>query len=185
MRPIFSACTWISRFVTTPSCRQSAGPTGPHPAKSYGLIVDYLGIFDDVAQALVFDETSIRTVITNLDELKSQLAPFMEACLAWFPGVDRKQAGWEGLLAAQQCLPDNERRDAFAADFSRLAIVWEAVSPDPVLTPLEDNYRWLAQVYEFAEAPVGQREAALACARGEDHRSHSLQRERAGRARRS
>ena len=127
----------------------------PAPGKSYGLIVDYLGIFDDVAQALVFDETSITTVISNLDELKSQLGPFMEACIAWFAGVDRKQAGWEGLLAAQQCLPDNERRDAFAADFSRLTIVWEAVSPDPVLTQFEDDYRWLAQVYESLKPPSG------------------------------
>ena len=127
----------------------------PAPGKSYGLIVDYLGIFDDVAQALVFDEASIMTVISNLDELKSQLEPFMEACLAWFPGVDREQAGWEGLLAAQQCLPDNEKRDAFAADFSRLAIVWEAVSPDPMLTQYEDDYRWLAQVYESLKPPSG------------------------------
>ena len=127
----------------------------PAPKKSYGLIVDYLGIFDDVAQALVFDETSITTVISNLDELKAQLGPFMEACLAWFPGVDREQAGWEGLLAAQQCLPDNEKRDAFAADFSRLAIVWEAISPDPVLTQYEDDYRWLAQVYESLKPPSG------------------------------
>jgi type I restriction enzyme R subunit len=127
----------------------------PAPGKSYGLIVDYLGIFDDIAQALVFDETSITTVISNLDELKSQLGPFLEACLAWFPGVDREQAGWEGLLAAQQCLPDNEKRDAFAADFSRLAIVWEAVSPDRVLTQYEDDYRWLAQCYESLKPPSG------------------------------
>jgi type I restriction enzyme R subunit len=127
----------------------------PAPGKSYGLIVDYLGIFDNVAQALVFDETSITTVISNLDEIKAQLGPFMEACLAWFAGVDRKQAGWEGLLAAQQCLPDNERRDAFAAGFSRLTIAWEAVSPDPVLTQFEDDYRWLAQVYESLKPPSG------------------------------
>ena len=127
----------------------------PAPGKSYGLIVDYLGIFDNVAQALVFDEASITTVISNLDELKSQLGPFMEACLVWFPGVDREQAGWEGLLAAQQCLPDNEKRDAFAADFSRLAIVWEAVSPDRVLSSFEEDYRWLAQVYESLKPPSG------------------------------
>ena len=127
----------------------------PAPGKSYGLIVDYLGIFDDVAQALVFDEQSITTVISNLDELKAQLGPFMAACLTHFPGVDRAQIGWEGLLAAQQCLPDNERRDAFAADFSRLAIVWEAVSPDPVLSQYEEDYRWLAQVYESLKPPSG------------------------------
>jgi type I restriction enzyme R subunit len=45
----------------------------PAPNKSHGLIVDYLGIFDDVAQALAFDEASIDKVITNIDELKDSL----------------------------------------------------------------------------------------------------------------
>ena len=127
----------------------------PAPGKTYGLIVDFLGIFDDVAQALAFDDATITTVIENLDELKGLLEPMLVKCVAWFPDVDRSQAGWEGLLAAQQCLPDNERRDAFALDFSQLAIIWEALSPDPVLTPFEDDYRWLAQVYESLKPPSG------------------------------
>ena len=42
----------------------------PYPSKTHGLIVDYLGIFDDVAKALDFDEKAVLRVITNLDELK-------------------------------------------------------------------------------------------------------------------
>ena len=127
----------------------------PAPNKSHGLIVDYLGIFDDVAQALAFDDDTITKVISNLAELIDDLNPIMEKCLAWFPGVDRTIAGWEGLLAAQQCLPDNVTRDGFALDFTQLAIVWEALSPDPVLTLLEDDYRWLAAVYESMKPPSG------------------------------
>jgi type I restriction enzyme R subunit len=56
--------------------------------------------------------------------------------------------GYEGLVAAQECLPTNDRRDAFGADFSVLARIWEAVSPDPILTQFEKDYRWLVQVYE-------------------------------------
>lgn len=127
----------------------------PAPGKSHGLIVDYLGIFDDVAQALAFDEASIEQVITNLDELKDHLAPAMAKCLTWFPDVDRAIGGWEGLLAAQECLPDTETRDSFAADFTALALLWEALSPDPVLLPLEDDYRWLAMVYDSLRPPSG------------------------------
>ena len=127
----------------------------PAPNKSHGLIVDYLGVFDDVAQALTFDEASIDRVIVNITELEEHLQPMMEKCLAWFPGVDRTVAGWEGLLAAQQCLPDNEKRDGFASDFSQLSLVWEALSPNPVLSDFEDDYRWLAQVYESLKPPSG------------------------------
>lgn len=127
----------------------------PATNKTYGLIVDYLGIFDDVAQALAFDDKTITKVVSNIAELKDELDPMMAKCLAWFPGVDRSLAGWEGLLAAQQCLPDNATRDAFASDFSQLGIVWEALSPDPILTAYEQDYRWLAQVYESLKPPSG------------------------------
>lgn len=127
----------------------------PAPNKTHGLIVDYLGIFDDVAQALAFDDETITKVVSNIAELVDELGPSMDKCLVWFPGVDRTVAGWEGLLAAQQCLPDNATRDAFALDFSQLAIIWEALSPDPVLTGYEKDYRWLVQVYESLKPPSG------------------------------
>jgi type I restriction enzyme R subunit len=127
----------------------------PARGKDFGLIVDYLGIFDDVAQALQFDDETITKVISNLNELKSELEPMVKACLAYFRGVDRSFGGWEGLMAAQQCLPDNESRDKFALDFSQLALVWEALSPDPILTPFEVDYRWLVQVYESLKPPSG------------------------------
>jgi type I restriction enzyme R subunit len=127
----------------------------PYQGKSHGLIVDYLGIFDDVAKALNFDERGVQRVITNLNELKAQLPEAITACLNYFPGVDRTIGGYEGLIAAQECLPNNERRDEFAACYSFLARLWEALSPD---CPKEyvNDYRWLTQVYESVKPPSGQ-----------------------------
>jgi type I restriction enzyme R subunit len=116
--------------------------------KTHGLIVDYLGIFDDVAEAISFDEAGFGRVISNFAEIVARLAPAMDTCLAFFPGVDRTIGGFEGLSAASQCLPDTTLRDAFAASFTYLARLWEAISPEPVLTQYEPDYRWLAQVYE-------------------------------------
>ena len=127
----------------------------PYPGKTHGLIVDYLGIFDDVAQALDFDEKAVLQVITNLDELKRQLPGQVAKCLAFFPGVDRTVGGYEGLIAAQEHLPDNATRDKFAAEYSVLSRLWEALSPDPCLNPYEDDYRWLTQVYESVKPPSG------------------------------
>ena len=58
-------------------------------------------------------------------------------------------------MAAQQCLPNNEVRDKFAAEYSVLGTIWEALSPDPVLSPYEQDYRWLTQVYESVKPPSG------------------------------
>ncbi len=126
-----------------------------YPGKTHGLIVDYLGIFDDVATALDFDEKAVQKVITNLDELKKELPGVVARCLAFFPGVDRTVGGYEGLIAAQDCLPDNETRDKFAAEYSVLSRLWEALSPDPCLGLYEKDYKWLTQVYESVKPPSG------------------------------
>ena len=56
--------------------------------KTHGLIVDYLGVFDDVAQAIQFDEEGITRVVANINELKAKLPEAMQKCLAYFAGVD-------------------------------------------------------------------------------------------------
>jgi type I restriction enzyme R subunit len=127
----------------------------PYPGKTHGLIVDYLGIFDDVATALDFDEKEVLKVVSNLDELKKELAGQVARCLAFFPNVDRTVGGYEGLIAAQDCLPNNETRDRFAGEFSVLSRLWEALSPDPCLEPYETDYKWLTQVYESVKPPSG------------------------------
>jgi type I restriction enzyme R subunit len=123
--------------------------------KKHGLIVDYLGVFDDVAKALEFDEKGFRDVVNNIAVLKGQLPEAMQKCLAFFPGVDRTQTGYEGLMAAQECLPNNDVRDAFAAEYSVLGRLWEAISPDTMLQPFEVDYRWLTQVYVSVKPTSG------------------------------
>ena len=66
------------------------------------MIVDYLGVFDNVAQAIQFDEEGITRVVANISELVGKLPEAVQKCLAYFPGVDRSIDGYEGLLAAQE-----------------------------------------------------------------------------------
>lgn len=116
--------------------------------KTHGLIVDYIGIFDNVANALNFDEEGMKKVITNIEEVKKQLPKLVGDCTDFFITVDRSQGDWEMLLEAQQCLPDNETKDRFAAYFRVLTRAWEALSPDPCLVEYREEYKWLAKIYE-------------------------------------
>lgn len=123
--------------------------------KTHGLIVDYIGIFDDVARALDFDESSMRKIITNIEEIKRRLPDLMKKCLKYFMGVDRTVEGWEGLMAAQECLPTNKDKDKFAADYRVLNRAWDALSPDSCLTPYKADYLWLSRVYESVKPTDG------------------------------
>ena len=123
--------------------------------KTHGLIVDYIGIFDDVAKALDFDEKAVQQVVSNIDELRKVLPVQIQKCLAFFPNVDRSVGGYEGLMSAQQCLPNNEVRDKFAGEYTVLGNIWEALSPDPCLGSYAKDYKWLTQVYESVKPVSG------------------------------
>lgn len=123
--------------------------------KTHGLIVDYIGIFDDVANALDFDEKSVQKVITNIEAIKKQLPELMQKCLHYFHGVDRTVEGWEGLLAAQECLPTNKEKDAFGADYRVLNRAWDALSPDMFLALYKADYLWLTRIYESVKPTDG------------------------------
>lgn len=116
--------------------------------KKCGLIVDFVGVFEDVARSLAFDEETVKNIIKNVEEIKALIPQFMDECIRFFPGVDRTVGGWEGLTAAQQCLRDDKVKTDFARHFARLAKAWEIVSPDQSLDQYNNDYTWLAQVYQ-------------------------------------
>src|SRR5699024_6882705 len=102
------------------------------PDKTHGLIVDYLGIFDDVARSLSFDEPAVRGAVSNMEELTAQRAPAMAAAPAFLPGVDRTVGGYEGLVEAHSAIAVDATKDASGAAYSVVSQLWEALSTDPM-----------------------------------------------------
>ena len=133
--------------------------------KSYGLIVDYIGIFDDVAKALSFDPQDVQKIITNIEQVKGMVAGFVADALSFFPGVDRTKEDWEALVDAQACLPTDADKDKFGASYRRLNRVWNALSPDACLNPYKLDYKWLSKVYDSIR-PTDERGALIWAALG-------------------
>lgn len=115
--------------------------------KEFGLIVDYIGVFDEVSKALNFDRESMQKVIENIDGYVREFPIILKKCLSYFKGIDRTTEGYEGLITAQNCLYNDEIRDAFGRYYSHLSKLWEAISPHPILEDCIDDYRWLTDVY--------------------------------------
>lgn len=124
-----------------------------YPNKNFGRIVDYFGIFDDAAKALQFDDKTMKSIVTNLNELKTKLPGLMHNALFHFENVDRKLEGFEGLEAAQNAIKTDDLKDAFAKDFKLLMNVWESLSPDRILDIYQQDYKWLSQVYASVKPP--------------------------------
>lgn len=152
LHTLFQAITRTNRRWTNPITGQE---------KNFGLIVDYVGLGNEIARALrdADPERGGRRPV-DVDGLAEEFVAAVEATLVRFGGVDRGDTSFAALMAAQERIPVGEEREAFAADFLRVQGMWEFLDPSPVTTAHKADYRWLAQVYESVQ-PTGVSDALL------------------------
>ena len=127
----------------------------PYKNKSSGLVVDYIGVFDDVVKSLNFDYEGVNKVVSNIKQLEDELPNAINKCLKYFSDTDRNKLGYEGLGAAQSCIEDASVRDEFASDYSALSRYWEVLSPREITIQYIADYKWLTSVYESIQPPTG------------------------------
>ena len=85
MRPSCRSCIWTS-LKEDHNFRQAIGRTNRgYAEKTHGLIVDYLGVFDEVGTALEFDDQSIKKLSQIWKRLKKVLPEYGAKCLAFSP----------------------------------------------------------------------------------------------------
>lgn len=149
---LFQAITRTNRRFTHPATGQD---------KTHGLIVDYIGLGNQIAQALkAADPEAGGKRPVETDALAEEFTARLDMALARFEGLDRSQGSFEALQAALQRLSDTDAREAFAADFTAVTTLFEFLNPHEVVDARQGDYKWLAQVYE-AVKPTGVSNALL------------------------
>lgn len=136
---LFQATTRTNRRWTNPRTGQE---------KLYGLIVDYVGLGNELAKAVAVKDTGMSKALpADVEELFAVLQGLVRSAMAPFAGIDRAGQGYEQLLAAQERIPTLDARAEFAEAFLRCEGLFELLWPDTRLKPIENDYRWLARVY--------------------------------------
>lgn len=149
---LFQAITRTNRRFTHPDTGQD---------KTHGLIVDYIGLGNQIAQALKAadpDRGGSRPI--DVDSLAAEFTAQIDATLARFEGLDRTDNSFEALQAAIERLASPDAKDNFAKDFTAVTTLWEFLDPHEVLDARRRDYKWLAQIYE-AIKPSGASNALL------------------------
>ena len=126
----------------------------PSPGKLNGLIVDYIGVFDNVTKALTYDYEKISNVVKSLEKLAVELPDILKRAMSYFVNLDRKLEGFELLKASQKCLEVKEdapstllRKESFATDFTILNKFWEMLHPRYTNSQMVKDYKLLSQIY--------------------------------------
>ncbi|HEX4143771.1 MAG TPA: HsdR family type I site-specific deoxyribonuclease [Pirellulales bacterium] len=116
--------------------------------KPAGFVLDFVGIFENLQQALAFDSEEVESVIENIDLLKAtfkvRLGEMCDAVLPAAKGHDDK-----AVEAAVQAFSDRKQRLTFYNKFKDLERMYEVISPDAFLRDFMDDYLWIARLYEL------------------------------------
>lgn len=118
----------------------------PAMGKRTGVVVDYFGVFANLAKALNFDENIREEALIDWDALKATVPGEVARCMESFKGITIADTR-ECLLAALRAIKDPDAAKIFEHNFKSLERLWEAVSPDPCLYEHRYVYNWLCSIY--------------------------------------
>lgn len=121
----------------------------PYPDKDAGLVVDYIGIFENLQKALTFDTASITKGLIDLKMLRGHFAELLtQAQAAVAPVEPHDSAGRVERILTH--FFDAPIREAFFKLFKELQAAYEVLSPDPFLRPYIGEYALIADIYQTA-----------------------------------
>jgi type I restriction enzyme R subunit len=119
----------------------------PYPDKESGLVVDYIGVFEDLQRALAFDTATISKGLIDLEKLKERFANLLLAAQAAVAPINLSGDPGRPARIIDHFF-NTERRESFVELFKDLQTAYEILSPDPFLRDYLDDYILIVQVYQ-------------------------------------
>ena len=114
--------------------------------KPYGLVVDFIGILNNLKKALAFDSKDVSGVIENIEVLFDNFEEKMKEARDYLKITD----GTGGDKAVEKVIEhfsDKKERDKFIEFFRETQSLYEILSPDEKIRKHLDGYKTLGEMY--------------------------------------
>lgn len=120
----------------------------PYQGKTSALIVDYVGIFYRLRDALNFEAEDIEGVAEVIDTLKAEFEDTIKALRELLKPIPRENTR-ESQIAVIKFFQDEAIHKAFKEKLMRAQALFEVIAPDPSLSKYLWEYKWFNQVNEI------------------------------------
>ncbi|WP_297552435.1 type I restriction endonuclease subunit R [Thermococcus sp.] len=121
--------------------------------KTAGLIVDYIGIFEDLQRALAFDSKSIEGAVFDLEVLRKRFAELMGRAEEYLGLLRDNSLSWDKKLEKLvKVFSNRKKRDDSIQLFKNIQDIYEILSPDPFLRDYLEDYKLLLKLHRFIKA---------------------------------
>lgn len=120
--------------------------------KEAGVIVDFIGIFEDLQRALTFDAESIEGAVIDLELLKKRFSELMDDAREYIELLEGDESMDKKLEKLVDYFAEEEKRKEFMKLFKKIQQIFEIISPDPFLRPYLEDYKTLLKIHRTIKA---------------------------------
>ncbi|PNR95693.1 MULTISPECIES: type I restriction endonuclease subunit R [Petrotoga] len=117
--------------------------------KKNGLVVDFVGIFNNLEKALAFDSEDIEGVIEDIELLKREFAEQMKIGREKYLSIVAKKDRDKSVDAVLEYFRNEEKRNEFYTYYKKLSGLYEILSPDKFLNEYLQDYDTLTRMYKI------------------------------------
>ncbi|MBK1618733.1 restriction endonuclease subunit R [Lamprobacter modestohalophilus] len=125
--------------------------------KPHGFVLDFVGIFDKLEQALAFDSDEINAIVKDLKLLKVLFKNKMESKAPAYLGLIERNFNDKDVDSLIEHFRDPERRKTFFKEYKEIEMLYEIISPDAFLRPFMDDYGTLSAIYAVVRKAYSRR----------------------------
>jgi type I restriction enzyme R subunit len=125
--------------------------------KPHGFILDFVGIFDKLEEALSFDSDEINAVIKDINLLKETFKRKIEVEAKEYTELVSGQFNDKDTDKLIEHFRDTEKRKQLFKFYKEVEMLYEVISPDAFLRPYIDTYTTLAAIYGIVKNAYSKR----------------------------
>ncbi len=117
--------------------------------KPAGFILDFVGIFDRLEDALAFDSDEVSGVVEGIEVLQKRFQDLMEKGREDYLPLSKGKVADKAAEAVIEHFRDEEEREGYYKYFRELEELYEILSPSPFLRPYLEGYGHLTEIYQI------------------------------------
>lgn len=125
--------------------------------KPHGFILDFVGIFDKLEDALAFDSDEINAVIKDIELLKKTFQRKIEVEAKEYTSLVSSKFDDKDADKLIERFRDPEKRKKLFKVYKEVEMLYEVISPDAFLRPYIDTYTTLASIYGIVKNAYSKR----------------------------
>ncbi|HIP66572.1 MAG TPA: HsdR family type I site-specific deoxyribonuclease, partial [Candidatus Nanopusillus sp.] len=118
----------------------------PYTGKTCGLIMDYVGIFENLQRALAFYSKDIEAGLINYDNLKERFKDLMDKAYNILKEIDLEDEE-KRIQNIIDYFFEEDKKKEYIKIFRQIQEIYEILSPDEFLRDYIEKYKSLIQIY--------------------------------------